>query len=139
MGACMVYLTRKLDFCAAHRLWVDGLTAEENRRIFGECSGLHGHNYTLEVTFAGEPDPRTGMIIHLSELDAIVRDRVLSRLDHRNIDEDIADFKGTPSTVEMLTRYVWKHLEGAVPGARLHRVRIWEDPGSFAEYYGERR
>jgi 6-pyruvoyltetrahydropterin/6-carboxytetrahydropterin synthase len=128
-----------MHFSAAHRLWVEGLSAEENHRIFGDCSRLHGHNYTLEVTFAGEPDPRTGMVIHLSELDKIVKDRVMNRLDHRNIDEDVDDFKGTLSTVEMLARYVWKNLEGAVPGARLHRVRIWEDPDSFADYLGEGR
>lgn len=133
----MVYLTRKLDFSSAHRLRVDGLGAEENRRIFGDCSRLHGHNYTLEATFAGEPDPKTGMVVHFSKLDDIIRARVLSRLDHHNIDDDVEDFKGTPSTVEMLARYVWKHLDGAVPGARLHRVRIWEDPGSYVDYYGE--
>ena len=128
-----------MEFSAAHRLWAEGLSAEENRRIFGDCSRLHGHNYTLEVTVAGEPDPKTGMVIHLSELDGIVKDRVMRRLDHRNIDEDVEDFKGTLSTVEMLARYVWKHLEGAVPGVRLHRVRIWEDPDSFADYLGEGR
>jgi 6-pyruvoyltetrahydropterin/6-carboxytetrahydropterin synthase len=133
----MVYLTRKLYFCAAHRLHADGMTDEENRRVFGECARLHGHNYVLEVTFAGEPDSRTGMIIHLSDLDAIVRDRVIRELDHRNLDEDVAEFRTAASTVEMLTRYVWKRLEGAVPGAELHRVRIWEDPESFADYYGD--
>jgi 6-pyruvoyltetrahydropterin/6-carboxytetrahydropterin synthase len=133
----MVFLTRKLYFSAAHRLRVEGLSEEENRRVFGECARLHGHNYVLEATFAGEPDPRTGMIIHLSDLDAIVRDRVIRELDHRNLDEDVAEFKTAASTVEMLARYVWKRLEGAVPGAGLHRVRIWEDPDSCADYYGE--
>jgi 6-pyruvoyltetrahydropterin/6-carboxytetrahydropterin synthase len=135
----MVYLTRKLYFCAAHRLRVDGLSPEENHRIFGECSRLHGHNYALEVTFAGEPDPGTGMVIHLSELDGIVKGRVIDRLDHRNLNEDVEEFKSVPSTVEMLAKYVWEHLRGAVPGAKLHRVRIWEDHESFADYYGEGR
>jgi 6-pyruvoyltetrahydropterin/6-carboxytetrahydropterin synthase len=132
----MVYLTRKLYFAAAHRLRADGMTDEENRRVFGECARLHGHNYVLEVTFAGEPDSRTGMIIHLSDLDAIVKDRVIRELDHRNIDEDVPEFRNVASTVEMLARYVWQRLEGAVPGAALHRVRIWEDPESFADFYG---
>jgi len=135
----MVYLTRKLYFCAAHRLYVDGLSAEENRRIFGDCSRLHGHNYVLEVTFAGEPDPKTGMVIHLSELDAIVKDRVIDRLDHRDLNEDVEEFKTTPSTVEMIAKYVWGRLRGAVPGAKLHLVRIWEDQESFADYCGEER
>ena len=135
----MVYLTRKLYFCAAHRLYVDGLSAEENRRIFGDCSRLHGHNYVLEVTFAGKPDPKTGMVIHLSELDAIVKDRVIDRLDHRDLNEDVEEFKTTPSTVEMIAKYVWGRLRGAVPGAKLHLVRIWEDQESFADYCGEER
>lgn len=135
----MVYLTRKLYFCAAHRLYVDGLSAEENHRIFGDCARLHGHNYVLEVTFAGKPDPKTGMVIHLSELDAIVKDRVIDRLDHRNLNEDVEEFKTTASTVEMIAKYVWGRLRGAVPGAKLHRVRIWEDHESFADYCGEER
>ncbi len=135
----MVYLTRKLCFSAAHQLRVDGLSDEENRRIFGECSRLHGHNYVLEVTFAGEPDPRTGMVINFFELDAIVKDRVIARLDHRNLNEDVEEFKTTASTVEMIAKYVWERLCGAVPGARLHRVRVWEDQESFADYCGEER
>ena len=135
----MVYLTRKLSFSAAHQLRVEGLSDEENRRIFGECSRLHGHNYVLEVTIAGEPDPRTGMVINLFELDAIVKDRVIARLDHRNLNEDVEEFKTTASTVEMIAKYVWERLRGAVPGARLHRVRVWEDQESFADYCGEER
>lgn len=134
----MVHLTRRVNFSSGHRLRVDGLSDEENRRIFGECSRLHGHNYTLDVTFAGEPDPRTGMIVHFSELDEIIRDRVLTRLDHRNLDDEVPELAGAPSTVEVLVRYVWQRLEGRVPGARLHRVRIWEDPESYADYYGEK-
>ena len=135
----MVYLTRKLCFSAAHQLRVEGLSDEENRRIFGECSRLHGHNYVLEVTIAGEPDPRTGMVINLFELDAIVKDRVIARLDHRTLHEDVEEFKTTASTVEMIAKYVWERLHGAVPEARLHRVRVWEDQESFADYCGEER
>ncbi len=134
----MVYITRKLYFSAAHRLWIDRLSEAENRRIFGACSRLHGHNYVLEVTFAGEPDSKTGMVIHLSELDAIVRERVIQELDHRNLDEDVKELEGMPSTVEMLSRYIWGRLDGAVDGAALHRVRVWEDSESFADYYGEK-
>ncbi len=134
----MVHLTRKLYFSAAHRLRVHGFSDDENRRVFGDCARQHGHNYVLEVTFSGEPDPRTGMVIHLSELDAIVKDRVIARLDHRNLDEDVEEFKTAASTVEMLAKYVWTRLEGAVPGATLHRVRVYEDQDSFADYYGSK-
>jgi len=135
----MVYLTRKLYFSAAHRLGVDGFSDEENRRIFGECSRLHGHNYVLEVTVAGTPDSETGMVINFSELDAIVKKRVIAVLDHKNLNDDVDEFKTTPSTVELIAKYVWERLDGAVGGARLHRVRVWEDQESFADYRGKER
>jgi len=134
----MVHLTRRIEFSAGHRLWIEGLSEEENRRVFGECSHQHGHNYTLEVTLSGEPDPKTGMIVHFSDLDRIVRERVLSRLDHRSLDDEVPEIRGRPSTVETLARFIWEQLENCVPGARLHRVRLWEDPDSFADYYGGR-
>lgn len=133
----MIYITRKLYFSAAHRLYAEGFSDEENRRVFGECSRFHGHNYVLEVTYAGEPDPKTGMVVNFSELDRIVKDRVISRLDHRNLNEDVEEFTTIPSTVEMIAKYVWERLRGAVPGAKLHRVRVWEDQESFTDYCGE--
>lgn len=134
----MVYVTRKLHFCAAHRLYDPSLTDEENRDRFGECVNLHGHNYQLEVTFAGEPDPKTGMVMHLSQLDEVVKARVVSELDHKNLGEDVAVFKDVVPTLEMLAKYAWDRLaDGAVPGATLHRVRVSEDDRFFADYFGE--
>ncbi|MDH3216173.1 MAG: 6-carboxytetrahydropterin synthase [Candidatus Krumholzibacteria bacterium] len=133
----MIYLTRKMRFCAAHRLYDPSLSPEANRDRFGECVNLHGHSYTLEVTFAGKPDAKTGMVIHLSDLDAIARERVVSILDHRNLNEDVEVFKQVVPTIEMLAKFVWDRLEGAVPGARLHHVRLLEDDSMFADYYGE--
>jgi 6-pyruvoyltetrahydropterin/6-carboxytetrahydropterin synthase len=133
----MVYVTRKTDFCAAHRLYDPALTAEANRERFGDCVNLHGHSYTLEVTFAGEPHRETGMIIHLSRLDTIIKERVVRRLDHRYLNEDVEAFRTEVPTLELLTRFVWNQLDGAVPGAVLHRVRIDEDNQFFADYYGD--
>jgi 6-pyruvoyltetrahydropterin/6-carboxytetrahydropterin synthase len=89
------------------------------------------------VTVAGEPDPRTGMVIHLSELDNIIKDQVINQLDHKNLNEDVEEFKTVVTTVEMICKWVWKRLDGSVPGARLHRIRIYEDHASFADYFGE--
>jgi 6-pyruvoyltetrahydropterin/6-carboxytetrahydropterin synthase len=133
----MVYLTRKIHFCAAHRLYDASLSAEANRERFGECVNLHGHSYTLEVTFAGEPDKETGMVIHLSELDAIAKERAVNLLDHKNLNEDVDVFSDVVPTVEMLAKFIWERLEGAVPGARLHHIRVLEDNSVFADYYGE--
>lgn len=135
----MVYVTRKMRFCAAHRLYDESLSPEENTERFGECVNLHGHSYVLEVTFAGEPDEKTGMVIHLSRLDDIVRKRVISRLDHKYLNEDVDVFHDVVPTIEMLVRYVWDRLESALPGVTLHRVRIEEDEEFFADYYGEGR
>lgn len=133
----MVYVTRKIYFCAAHRLHDPALSPEENRERFGECVNLHGHNYELEVTLAGDPDDRTGMVVHLSELDAIAKSRVVDHLDHKYLNEDVVMFKDVVPTLEMLAKYVWSRLADAVPGATLHRVRLIEDNRFYADYYGE--
>jgi 6-pyruvoyltetrahydropterin/6-carboxytetrahydropterin synthase len=135
----MIYLTRKLYFCAAHRLCDDSLSPEENRERFGNCMNLHGHNYVLEVTVAGDVDANTGMVIHLSDLDTIVRERVIDHLDHKNLNEDVEEFKRVPPTAEIIARYIWNRLDGAFGRARLHRVRVHEDHVSYADYYGEGR
>jgi len=133
----MIYLTRKVNFCAAHRLYDPSISREDNEERFGECTHLHGHNYTLEVTFAGDPDTRTGMVVHLTELDRIAKERVVDALDHRHLNEDVEVFKDVVPTIEMLAKYIWSRLDGAVPGAKLHRVRLNEDDRCFADYYGE--
>jgi len=133
----MIYITRKIHFCAAHRLYDDTRSPEENRELFGDCVNLHGHGYMLEVTFGGQPDPRTGMLMHLSELDAAIKERVIVDLDHKNLGEDVAAFADVVPTLEMMVRFVWSRVEGAVPGARLTRVRLSQDDWFFAEYFGE--
>ena len=135
----MIYVTRKVHFCAAHRLYDATISPEANRKRFGDCTNLHGHNYALEVTFAGEPEARTGMVIHLSELDAIVKERVVKTLDHKYLNEDVPVFRDVAPTIEMLAKFVWERLDGAVPDARLHRVRLHEDDAFAADYYGETR
>jgi len=133
----MIYVTRKIHFCAAHRLYDSSLSPEANEDRFGECAHQHGHNYLLEVTFAGRPDERTGMVVHLSDLDRTARERVVDLLDHKNLNEDVDVFRNVVPTVEMLAKYVWDRLDGSMPEARLHRVRVYEEDTFFADYYGE--
>lgn len=135
----MIYVTRKVHFCAAHRLYDEAISPQANRERFGDCTNLHGHNYALEVTLAGEPEKKTGMVIHLSALDAVVKERVVSALDHKYLNEDVPIFKDVAPTIEMLAKFVWERLDGAVPNARLHRVRLHEDGAFFADYFGEKR
>jgi 6-pyruvoyltetrahydropterin/6-carboxytetrahydropterin synthase len=133
----MIYATRKSFFCAAHRYYDETLTAEENERRYGKCANTHGHNYELEVTVTGDADPRTGMVMNLSDLDAVVRTRVLELLDHRNLHVDIEEFRSVIPTTEMMAKYVWRRLDGCIPGAALFRVRLHEDSTFFVDYYGE--
>lgn len=135
----MILLTRKAEFSAAHFYWVEGWSAEENARVFGKCANRqgHGHNYTLEVTVAGEIDPVTGFVVDLKELKEILEREVISVYDHRHLNLEVEEFKTMLPTTENIAVAVWRRLVGKVPGARLHRVRVWEMADLFADFYGE--
>jgi 6-pyruvoyltetrahydropterin/6-carboxytetrahydropterin synthase len=140
----MVFLTRRATFSASHFYWVEAWSREENERVFGRCANRngHGHNYTLEVTVAGEPDPVTGYVIDLKWLKSAIECQVLAAFDHRHLNLDVAEFaagKLVPTT-ENIAIAAWKRLEPAVNargGAQLRRVRVFETPDIFAEYRGE--
>jgi len=132
----MVYLTRAYHFSASHRLYHPELSEEENRALFGKCSHPygHGHDYRLEITVRGEPDPITGMIISLSDLDTLVQREVLDPLDHRFLNEEVAEFQQSIPTTEHLVRFIYQRLEPHLSGrARLYRVRLYETPRSYFE------
>ncbi|MCP4593755.1 MAG: 6-carboxytetrahydropterin synthase [bacterium] len=134
----MVTMTQSFEFAAAHRLYVPQLSDEENRRIFGKCASPngHGHNYVLEVTIAGEPDPGSGALTDLAAFEAVVQKQVVDRLDHKHLNADCTEFADLNPTVENITLAIWNMLEGALSGVRLHRVRVWETPKTYAEYTG---
>ncbi|MGD0788978.1 MAG: 6-carboxytetrahydropterin synthase [Terracidiphilus sp.] len=143
----MIYLTRRATFSASHYYWNDAWTAERNEQVFGRCSRRagHGHNYTLEVTVAGEPDPVTGFVVDLKWLKDVIEHEVLDAWDHRHLNLDVPEFadgKLIPTT-ENLAIAAWKRLAPviapavtAASGARLSRIRIYETPEIFAEFGG---
>jgi len=141
----MIFLTRRATFSASHYYWNDAWTAEKNEQVFGRCANRngHGHNYTLEVTVAGEPDAVTGFVVDLKWLKGLMEREVLEAYDHRHLNLEVPEFaagKLIPTT-ENIAISVWKRLEGkiaGVGGARLDRVRIYETPEIFAEYRGGR-
>lgn len=135
----MILLTRKADFSAAHYYWNDSWTQEENERVFGQCSNRngHGHNYTLEVTVAGEVDPVSGFVVDLKALKEILEREVLRVYDHRHLNLEVPEFRTTVPTTENIAVAVWRRLEGKIGGAKLHRVRVYETPDLFADYLGE--
>ena len=135
----MILLTRKADFSAAHFYWNDSLSPKENERLFGKCANCngHGHNYTIEVTVAGDIDPITGFVVDLKQLKDIIEREVISVYDHRHLNLEIEDFLTTIPTTENIAVAIWRRLSGKIPNAALHRVRVYEMPDLFADFYGE--
>jgi 6-pyruvoyltetrahydropterin/6-carboxytetrahydropterin synthase len=135
----MIYLTRKAEFSAAHYYQVPQWTPEENQRVFGKCSNLngHGHNYTLEVTVAGEVDAVTGFVIDLKELKDILNREVLDDFDHRHLNKELPEFASQLPTTENLAVAIWNRLASKLDPVKLHRVRLYELPDLFVDYYGE--
>ncbi len=134
----MVLLTQQFEFSAAHRLHCAALSDEENRRTFGKCNNPngHGHNYVLEVTVAGEPDDRQGVVLPLPRFEETVKRRVIDVLDHKHLNADTAQFAEVNPSVENIARVVWEMLGGSLGPARLHTVRVYETPKTWAEYQG---
>lgn len=135
----MILLTRKAEFSASHFYWNDAWSEEENVRRFGKCANRngHGHNYTLEVTVSGKIDATTGFVVDLKQLKDVLEREVVSVYDHRHLNLEIPEFKSAMPTTENIAIAVWKRLEGKIPGASLYRVRVYELPDLFADYYGE--
>lgn len=127
-------LTRVYEFAASHRLHHPKLSHDENVQLFGKCNNPagHGHNYVLEVTVRGQPDPETGMMVGLGELDAVVNAEVVDRYDHKHLNEDLPEFREAMTTTEALVQEIWNRLEGKVP-ATLHRVRVFETARNIFE------
>ena len=127
-------LTRTYEFAASHRLHSLHLTDEENLALFGKCNNPagHGHNYVLEVTVAGIPNPATGMIVDIGALDQVVASEVVDRYDHKNLNEDLPEFKGRTTTSEVVAQEIFDRLKGSLP-VDLHRVRIYETARNMFE------
>ena len=133
------YLTRRYLFSASHRLHCDEMSAQENQAVFGKCNNPHGHghNYTLEVTVKGNVDQRSGFVVDLKELKEIMNREVIEAMDHRFLNKEVADFKDQIPTTENLAISIWRRLQPKLNLAELHRVRVYETPDLFVDFYGE--
>ncbi len=136
----MVYLTRTEHFCSSHRLFNPEFSEEENLKTYGKCAypNGHGHNYELEVTVAGIPDPKTGMILDLKKLGDILDKEIVSKVDHRHLNFDVDFLEGVIPTAENLAVVFWNILAPRIPAGTLYAVRVYETPNNFAEYRGAR-
>ncbi len=135
----MVYLTRKAEFSASHYYHNPKLSADENLRLFGKCNNPngHGHNYTLEVTVKGEVNGKSGFVVDLRDVKNIMGREVLDALDHRFLNKEVPEFATAIPTTENLAIAIWQRLEPKMTAAQLHRVRVYETPDLFVDFYGE--
>ena len=136
----MIELTRRATFSAAHYYWNPDWSEEQNQAVFGRCANRngHGHNYTLEVTVAGEPDKVTGFVVDLKWLKDVMEREVLEAWDHRHLNLETEDFRSAVPTTENIAIAAWRRLKPVVSErAELRRVRIYETPEIFAEFRGE--
>ena len=135
----IVTVTRRLRFNAAHRVHNPALSDEENTALYGKCNNpnWHGHNYVLEVSVTGPIDERTGYVIDLGKLRAIVEREVIDQVDHRNMNVDVPMMRGINPTSENIVVACWRALESRVAPGRLTRLKLWETENNYVEYAGE--
>jgi 6-pyruvoyltetrahydropterin/6-carboxytetrahydropterin synthase len=136
----MVYITRKEIFSAAHKLSRKEWSEEKNLEIFGKCANpnWHGHNYNLFVTVKGEMHPETGFVANLSDISAILKSKVIDKIDHKNLNVDVDFLKDKIATTEVLAVEIWNQIAGPINklGCSLHCVKIQETEKNYVEYFG---
>jgi 6-pyruvoyltetrahydropterin/6-carboxytetrahydropterin synthase len=136
----MVYLTRVEHFNAAHKLKRDDWSDAENKRVFGKCANenWHGHNYELHVTVKGEPSSDTGFVFNAHTLSNLVKEVIVERVDHLNLNLDVDFMQGKLTTAENFAIGIWNELQPAVTkaGAVLHGIRLYETPRIYVDYFG---
>ncbi|HLX41108.1 MAG TPA: 6-carboxytetrahydropterin synthase [Ktedonobacteraceae bacterium] len=135
----MVYLTRRTSFSAAHRLWSNELSEAENVAIYEKCANPngHGHNYILEVTVQGTPDPHTGMVLNLTDLKQAMNEQVVDWVDHKHLNYDVPWLEDCIPTTEMLAIRFWERLQSVLPQGMLYEVKLYETEHNIVSYRGE--
>ena len=135
----MVYVTRKAHFSAAHRLFNPTFSDTENEAVFDKCNNIrgHGHNYEIEVTVAGIPDPQTGYVIDLKKLARLIDEAIIDKVDHKHLNFDVPELRGIIPTAENIAIVFWSLLAPRITDGRLHSIRVAESDNNSAEYRGE--
>lgn len=136
----MVYITRRERFNAAHRVSREEWSEEKNYAVFGKCANKnwHGHNFDLYVTVKGKVNPETGFVINLKELSDILKNKVIEKVDHKNLNLDVDFMQGLMTSTENLAIQIWKQIEAPINeiGGQLHCVKVCESENNFIEYFG---
>ena len=136
----MVYITRIEHFNAAHKLFNPDWSREKNEEVFGKCANenWHGHNFELYVTLKGEPNPETGFVYDVKRLSIIVKEHVIDKLDHKNLNVDVDFMLDKICSIENLVIGIWNQLEPHLPKeVQLHSLKLYETPRIFVEYFGK--
>ena len=136
----MVYITRIEHFNAAHKLFNPAWSREKNEEVFGKCANenWHGHNFELYVTLKGKPNPETGFVFDVKKLSIIVKEHVIDKLDHKNLNVDVEFLKGKICSSENLVIGIWNELEPRLPAdVKLHCIKLYETPRIYTEYFGD--
>ncbi|REK49034.1 MAG: 6-carboxytetrahydropterin synthase [Bacteroidetes bacterium] len=137
----MVYITRKESFSAAHRLSRPDWSEEKNREVFGKCSNpnWHGHNYVLWVTVKGNVSSETGFVANLSDVSNVIKQYIIDKVDHKNLDLDVDFMKGKKSSTEVFAVEIWNQIEEPLRklGCNLHCVKIQETEKNIVEYFAK--
>jgi 6-pyruvoyltetrahydropterin/6-carboxytetrahydropterin synthase len=135
----LVYLTRIEHFNASHRLFRADWTEDQNQAVFGKCANKngHGHNFVVEVTVKGEPDPETGFVMDLKLLKGIMHNCIINPLDHKNLNLDVPFLKGIQPSIENIAAVIWKELSPRLPeSVKLHKIILHETERNSCEYMG---
>ncbi|MGR3812311.1 6-pyruvoyl trahydropterin synthase family protein [Jiulongibacter sp. NS-SX5] len=135
----MIRITRREYFNAAHRLYNDKWSAEKNFEVFGPCSRLHGHNWELYVTVEGEVNEETGFVMDLKKLKDLVKETIISKVDHTYLNEDVDFLKGILPSTENFAIAIWNILQPILRdtyGVQLYEVKLQETENHYAQYYG---
>lgn len=136
----MIYLTRRERFNAAHKLYRKEWSDEKNKEVFGKCSNpnWHGHNYELFITIKGEPNLETGFVVDLKQLSVLVNEKVIDKIDHKNLNLDVPFMKGKLASTEILAIAIWDELIDDVSklNCELHSIKIIETENNSVEYFG---
>ena len=137
----MIYITRKLEFCASHRLYNPEYSDEKNAQVFGLCNNPngHGHNYVMEVTVRGEVHPETGMVLDLKALKQLVNEEIILKVDHKNLNVDVPFLNDVIPTAENLAIRFWDILEPKLEGGGLYEIKLYESERNFVIYRGKSR
>lgn len=135
----MLYVTKTMRFNAAHRLYNPEFSENKNDEIFDKCNNYygHGHNYRIDITVKGLPNPDTGYVIDLKVLKRIIKEEIIDKVDHKHLNFDVDFLQGIIPTVENLAVVFWALLKNKLPSGEMYKIALYETEDSFVEYYGE--